>query len=292
MLLTTRQSDWMKGVSAVLLGLLSSIIIVSGLDTPVAYLGNRIVEAINCGGKQHTDIHGIAYRSDPLAGKVGVASDYGSRLIIQRIHPADMVLLQTERYHTDDFSYDIRMSSEKNDGDYVLVMKFCEVYFNSPGQKVFSVMLNDEHRVVSDLDIFTQAGGLGIAHDEVVPFSISDGKLRVLDQVSDFNGRLRVTFLKGEQDNPKINAFYILKGTVDEVPELLPLGRHDEEEHDVDVPEPSELDPEDEQARKARLASGPKAPDPYASQDHSQMFLPILIALACFFPVLFCLCKL
>lgn len=57
-------------------------------------------------------------------------------------------------------------------------------------------MLNDEHRIVSDLDIFAQAGGQGIEHDEVVPFSISNGKLRVFDEVSDFNGRLRITFLK------------------------------------------------------------------------------------------------
>lgn len=56
--------------------------------------------------------------------------------------------------------------------------------------------------------------------------------------------------------------------------------------------EGEEMEAESEQARKARLASGPKAADPYAAQDHSQMFLPILIALACFFPVLFCLCKL
>lgn len=121
MLLTARQSDWAKGVGAVLLGLLTSVIIATpGVDdSPVAYIGSRIVEAINCGtsfilafnrtfpsigdiyckyccagGKQHTDVHGVTYRSDPLAGKVGVASDYGSRLIIQRVHPPDMVLLQ------------------------------------------------------------------------------------------------------------------------------------------------------------------------------------------------------
>ena len=83
----------------------------------------------------------MTYRSDPLAGKVGVASDFGSRLVIGRVPPADMVLYQTERYHTEDFSYDIRMNSEKEDGEYVLVLKFSEVYFQSPGQKVNTQML-------------------------------------------------------------------------------------------------------------------------------------------------------
>ena len=92
------------------------------------------------GGKQHTDVFGVTYRSDPLAGKVGVASDFGSRLVIGRVPPPDMVLYQTERYHTEDFSYDIKMSSDKDDGEYVLVLKFSEVYFQSPGQKVSRLM--------------------------------------------------------------------------------------------------------------------------------------------------------
>lgn len=36
-------------------------------------------------------------------------------------------------YHTSTFGYDIPVSQ---DGPYVLVLKFCEVYFDAPGQKV------------------------------------------------------------------------------------------------------------------------------------------------------------
>lgn len=59
--------------------------------------------------------------------------------------------MQTERYHHSNFGYDISIAE---DGDYVLVLKFCEVYFNSPSQKVFDVTLNGVHTVVSYLDIF------------------------------------------------------------------------------------------------------------------------------------------
>ncbi len=89
------------------------------------------------GGKEHTDVHGIHYKADPL--KIGVASDFGSRLMIGRAHSADMILYQTERYHHDDFSYEMDLSME--DGDYVLVLKFAEVYFQSPKQKVRSISL-------------------------------------------------------------------------------------------------------------------------------------------------------
>ena len=58
------------------------------------------------------------------------------------------------------------------------VLKFSEVYFNAPGQKVFDVVLNNDHSIVSDLDIYSRVGH-GVAHDEVIPFTIGDGMLKV-----------------------------------------------------------------------------------------------------------------
>lgn len=145
---------------------ISTLIYVSCSD-PVIY-------AVNCGGDSHTDVHGIRYEKDPLHGKIGIASDYGKRLLIGRIPPEDHILYQTERYHTNTFGYDIPITS---DGDYVLVLKFCEVYFNAPNQKVFDIVLNGEHIIVSDLDIFDKVGR-GFAHDEYIPFKVSKGKIR------------------------------------------------------------------------------------------------------------------
>jgi hypothetical protein len=93
---------------------------------------NEIVWAVNCGGESHTDVHGIRYEADPL--DTGFASDYGKNLLIQRVVPQDQILYQTERYHLNTFSYDIPVWK---DGDYVLVMKFSEVWFTSANQKVY-----------------------------------------------------------------------------------------------------------------------------------------------------------
>lgn len=68
-----------------------------------------------------------------MEGKTGIASDYGRRLIIQRVPPEDQILYQTERYSLSDFEYKVKIPK---DGDYVLVLKFCEVYFNAANQKV------------------------------------------------------------------------------------------------------------------------------------------------------------
>lgn len=93
----------------------------------------EVIYAINAGGETHIDSYGIRYTKDPLTSKVGTGSDYGKQLIIGRINAVDQVLYQTERYHHSTFGYDIPISK---DGDYVMILKFCEVYFNSPNMKV------------------------------------------------------------------------------------------------------------------------------------------------------------
>lgn len=91
----------------------------------------EVVFAVNCGGPQHTDRYGIRYRADD--NQVGIPSTFGRSLSISRINPEDMILYQTERYHTSSFSYDIPI---EEDGDYVLVTKYSEVYFPHAGGKV------------------------------------------------------------------------------------------------------------------------------------------------------------
>ena len=162
-----------------------------------------MIYAINAGGDAHTDIQGVVYKRDPLSNVAGIASDFGKQLSIQRVHPHDQILYQTERYHTQSFGYNIPITE---DGHYVLgksfpvalgatpepatisvklpialslaVLKFSEVYFNAIGQKVFDVTLNNDHSIVSDLDIYSHVGH-GAAYDEVIPFTIADNVLRV-----------------------------------------------------------------------------------------------------------------
>ena len=94
-----------------------------------------VVFAVNCGGPRHTDRYGIRYKADD--NPVGISSTFGRSLSISRVHSDDMILYQTERYHTSSFSYSIPI---EEDGDYVLVTKFSEVYFQHSGGKVSLVL--------------------------------------------------------------------------------------------------------------------------------------------------------
>lgn len=51
------------------------------------------------------------------------------------------------------------------------------------------------HMVVKDLDIFDRVGH-STAHDEIIPFTIKRGKLSILGEVSTFNGKLTIEFIK------------------------------------------------------------------------------------------------
>lgn len=257
------------------------IVLVSCLLESATGLG-EIIYAVNAGGPAHTDIYGIHYEKDPLQGRVGTASDYGKQLVmIGRVNSKDEILYQTERYHHSTFGYDIPAN---RDGDYVLVLKFSEVYFNAPNMKVFDVVLNGDHTIVADLDIFGKVGR-GVAHDEYVPYSIKNGKLYYNDEESDIRGgKIKVEFIKGYRDNPKINALFVMRGTIDEVPKLPPIVWPEAE-----AEEPREE--VEEKSAKAHRASGPKQPDPYSTDDNS-VLIPVFITIGAFIPLLFCLCKL
>ena len=71
------------------------------------------------------------------SNRAGTESDYGRQLSIGRVPPADQVLYQTERYHTNTFGYDIPV---REDGWYLLVLKFSEVYFGAPNMKVCNIL--------------------------------------------------------------------------------------------------------------------------------------------------------
>ena len=129
----------------------------------------------------------------------------------------DCARLQTERYAPDDFTYDLNLE-EATDGDYVLVLRFSEVYFNGAGEKIFDVRLNHEHTILRDFDIHAEAGKAH-ALDVHVPFSLHGGRLTLDDEGSTVHAsRLPVTFVRGRADNAKINALYVLRGTMADLP--------------------------------------------------------------------------
>ncbi|KAG5675843.1 hypothetical protein PVAND_005713 [Polypedilum vanderplanki] len=265
------------------ISLLSILFTFNRIDTSFGY---KVIYAVNCGGDEHIDSNGIKYEKDTL--KIGTASDYGRNLgSIGRVEKADELIYQTERYHTATFGYEIPISG---DGDYLLVLKFCEVYFNSANAKVFDVVLNADHQILSDLDIYGTVGK-GIALDEYIYFSISRNRLYYKEEESEIRGgKIRVEFIKGYRDNPKINGIVLMKGSdVNNIPKLPPLSETPEPQVEENTVPP--VEEEKPIVSKPRKTSGPKTESPY-DESQNQLAMSIFVGIVLFIPLLFCLCRL
>ena len=62
--------------------------------------------------------------------------------------------------------------------------------------QVFDVQLNGMHTIVESLDIFSKVGR-GVAHDEIIPFTVKKGEIAVNGEKSPLeSSRMRVEFVK------------------------------------------------------------------------------------------------
>lgn len=122
--------------------------------------------AANSGGAQYTTSQGTTYAADSRysGGNVGTTTATISGT-------TDGALYKSERYGN--FSYNIPIAN----GSYSLTLKFAEIYFTAPGQRVFSVAVNGQ-TVVSDLDIFAKVGK-NKAYDVVIPVNVTNGAISI-----------------------------------------------------------------------------------------------------------------
>jgi hypothetical protein len=123
-----------------------------------------------------------------------------------------MEIYQTERWYSETFTYSIPL---KEAGRYVIILKFSEVYFNNANEKVFDVALGKKV-VLKDIDVFALAGK-AVAHDEYIEIELKDDKIYVntVEAAGAYepkNKLLKLKFVKGLKDNPKINAIIVYKG--------------------------------------------------------------------------------
>lgn len=81
-------------------------------------------------------------------------------------------LYQTERWGSEDFYYDLPINAA---GKYVLILKFSEVYFNSPTEKIFDVTIGKEP-VLRNFDIYSKVGK-ATAYDEYIEFEFKNNKI-------------------------------------------------------------------------------------------------------------------
>ncbi|KJH49141.1 hypothetical protein DICVIV_04699, partial [Dictyocaulus viviparus] len=237
------------------------------------------------GGERHVGAYGIVYGEDQNVQ--GIASDYGTRYSFPNAPINDRKLYETERYNIGDLIYTFDIS---NNGAYVIIMKFSEVYFDLPGQKVFDIYVNNV-LVKANVDIFMEANAAGIAYDLYIDFMVKNDELVIGDMIGNMDGRLQIR-LSPKVDNPKINAIAVLVGSSDSlpsppppVPQVAPKqsrSLHDDYDDVVDDVNPYE---DIGHSSEHEFASGPPASNPF-DHKNDNVFMILGVVLVCLLPVI------
>ena len=140
---------------------------------------------VNCGGGPYTDIWGNNWSGD--YDFIGGNSGQTNSLVLGT---AASPLYQTSRWGS--FQYQFPVPN----GNYIVYLKFAELYFTAAGGRRFNVSINGTP-VLTNFDIVAQAGSPLVAIDQAFPVSVA-------------NGQISIQFSPGAADQPTVNAIQIL----------------------------------------------------------------------------------
>lgn len=157
---------------------------------------------INCGGSCYTDTRGAIWQAD--MGFEGGDFYRVNQDVANTVEPA---LYQTERWGMETYQFDLQ-----NDKQYEVSLHFAEIYWTSPGQRLFDVTIEDS-LVLNDYDIFAEIGA-NVADQKKYLVELTDGQLNLAFDAS--------------QDEPKLSAIEITQVTQESIlriqPEMLDFG--------------------------------------------------------------------
>ncbi|WP_161597167.1 CBM96 family carbohydrate-binding protein [Dyadobacter flavalbus] len=155
--------------------------------------GNQLTTVrINAGGPSFTTSDGRLFSEDRYFGGFDRIYYIPGREIL---YTTDDVLYRTER-SAPSFSYDIPVVN----GDYVVVLHFAEIWFDSPkgnaGKRLFNVDM-EGNRKLENYDIYAKADDALAALEEEFQLTVTDGVLNI-------------NFSKGAADLPTVAAIEVI----------------------------------------------------------------------------------
>jgi malectin (di-glucose binding ER protein) len=139
---------------------------------------------VHAGGAAYTDTQGNLWSADT---KFSGGKTYTATVTIT--NTTDQTLYKSERYGA--FSYKFTVPN----GSHTVTLKFAEIFYTSPGERIFSVAINGT-TVLSNFDIVAKAGAADKAFDQTFPVNVT-------------GGTVTIQFITGSVDLPKISAIQI-----------------------------------------------------------------------------------
>jgi hypothetical protein len=142
---------------------------VSNTITSTPITTTTVVARINAGGGAYTDTVGNAWAAD--SGYNGGSTFAPGIAVSGTTAPG---VYQTQRWNYGSLIYSLNVAN----GNYVVNLKFAELWVKAAGQRVFNININGQ-RVLSNFDIFAAAGAFAKAVDKSFQVSVSGGLLTI-----------------------------------------------------------------------------------------------------------------
>ena len=200
------------------MGIIGLILTLSLLShfTMGSLLGKNVILAINCGSRVPYSNKEFEYSFDKYfknGSRIKLDSEY------RKIWPVldDIQIYNTGRYGNDeDFTYTLPLLETNRNGKYVLILKFSEIIYKNPMERVFDIGLGNK-TIITNLDIAEEVGYF-FPLNIYIKLRIKDNNLiykgNLIDSAITSNRSLVVNFIKGKVGNPMVNGIILVKGKI------------------------------------------------------------------------------
>jgi hypothetical protein len=167
----------------------------------------EVIYAVNAGSNiSHTDVDGIIYAKDDSKND-RIRWGYG---LYHNVNPKDTIIYQEYAYaYTTTMEYNMPV---KGDGKYWLILKNMEK-FCSIGECVFDAIINGNHKILSNYNIFAKAGCYTVI-DEFVYFEVCNDTLKFKNEISKINNSTITLAFQVKNERAKVSAIVLLKGDI------------------------------------------------------------------------------
>ena len=139
----------------------------SATVTLTAASGSFTPIRINAGGPDYTDPSGKVWKAD-----TGYDAGTGYATGATITGTASSAVYQDAHYNPGGFTYTFAVPN----GSYAVNLKFAEIFFTQPGQRVFNVNINGKP-ALSNYDVLAQAGAANTAVDRVFQLGVTNGQV-------------------------------------------------------------------------------------------------------------------
>ncbi|MGC8803375.1 MAG: endo-1,4-beta-xylanase, partial [Bacteroidales bacterium] len=154
--------------------------------------GNPYAGNVSVRMQKHEYPFGIAF--DLYENGVNYGNSYTTSASITA--PADAEIYKSERWYSF-ISYAIPVEKNKT---YKVTLKFAEIYFSNPGERIFDAYIEGD-KVLSNFDIFTEAGGKNIAIDTSFYVTTSDSIINIELYASKDNAAIKGIEVQSTEDD-------------------------------------------------------------------------------------------